>query len=464
MFLPPSRKGLHRVRDLVILAIVASGCLAALRRPWIGILVWTWLSIMNPHRFAYGFSYSAPLAASAAAATLLGLLMTKDRGSPVKGAPVAWTLAFMAWFTLSWLFGLSIEGDYPQWNKVMKVLFMTIVGMSLLRSKQHVLALSWVVVLSLALLGAKGGVFTIATGGGYRVWGPPGSFIADNNEFALALVMTIPLIRFLQLQLVSKVQRNLMTVLMVLCAASAMGSQSRGALLAITAMALLLWWRGKSRMLGGVVILIAATALVAFMPDSWVARMNTIGDYQEDRSALGRISAWWNAFGIAKSYVFGVGFNAARPELFARFSPYPDFVHAAHSIYFQVLGNHGFVGLFLFLGIFISTYRMAGAIRRASNGIPEARWCDDLAAMAQVSLVGYAVGGAFLSLAYFDLPYNVMMLVVLTHVWVKQKAWLMEPVYKPGWWTIPGLASPLALHRKPVPTANKVNRQPLDDR
>ena len=35
--------------------------------------------------------------------------------------------------------------------------------------------------------------------------------------------------------------------------------------------------------------------------------------------------------------------------------------------------------------------------------------------MAQVSLVGYAVAGAFLSLTWFDLPYNVMAAVVIAH-------------------------------------------------
>ena len=430
------------MRDLVIIALVLAGSLAALKRPWIGFLVWTWLSIMNPHRYAWGLAYDAPLAATAAISTLLGLLATKDRDSPFKGSPVVWTVLFMVWFTLSWLFGLSIEGDYPQWDKAMKIFFMIIVGLALMRTKQHILALAWVAALSLALLGLKGGVFTILTGGNHRVWGPPGSFIADNNEFALALVMAIPLLRFLQLQLTSKFQRLALTVTMVLCAAAALGTHSRSALLAISAMSLVLWWRGKSRLLGGFVIFSAGLSLVAFMPDSWVQRMATIDNYAEDRSALGRISAWWNAFGIAKNYLFGVGFNAARPELFERFSPYPDYVHAAHSIYFQVLGNHGFIGLILFLGIFISTYRMASAVRRVSKGIPQAHWCDDLATMAQVSLVGYAVGGAFLSLSYFDLPYNIMMLVVLSRVWVEKRGWETEPAYPPGWRTIPGLATP----------------------
>jgi hypothetical protein len=43
--------------------------------------------------------------------------------------------------------------------------------------------------------------------------------------------------------------------------------------------------------------------------------------------------------------------------------------------------------------------------------------------MMQVSLVGYAVGGAFLSLPYFDLPYNIMVMVVLARKWVERRAW-----------------------------------------
>lgn len=430
------------MRDLLVVGIVVLGALASLRRPWIGIMLWTWLSIMNPHRFTYGFAYSAPLAAVAAAAVLVGLVMTKDKSSPFKGSPVVWLALFMVWMTLSWLLGQDIAYDYEQWKKVMKIDIMIIVGMALLYSKQHVLALAWVSAGSLALLGLKGGIFTVATGGNYRVWGPEGSFIYDNNEFALSLVMAIPLLRFLQLQLLPGWRRHLMTITMLFCAAAALGTYSRGALLAMTAMSTVLWWRGKSRALGGLVIVVAAATLLTFMPESWTSRMSSISSYEEDRSALGRISAWWNAFGIAKDRLFGVGFNAATPELFARYSPYPDYVHAAHSIYFQVMGNHGFIGLFIFLAIFGSTYWWAARLRREAAVHPAATWCGELGAMAQVSLIGYFVGGAFLSLSYFDLPYNVMMMVVLTRLWVRKRGWETEPVYLPGWRTLPGLAAP----------------------
>lgn len=432
------------MRDILVVSIVIAGSLAALRRPWVGIMLWTWLSIMNPHRYTYGFAYSAPLAATAAISVFLGLLMTRDRESPFKASPVKWLVVFMVWMTISWLAGLDPAGDYAQWKKVMKIDVMILVSLMLLHRKQHIFALMWVCAGSLALLGIKGGIFTLSSGGDFHVWGPPGSFIEDNNEFAAALVMTIPLLRFLQLQLQKAWARHGMTAAMVLCAASALGSQSRGALLAISAMGVYLWWNGKNKLRIALALFVVSVSLLLFMPESWFTRMSTIDNYQQDASAMGRISAWWSAWNSAFHYPFGVGFNGARPELFALYSPYPETgARAAHSIYFEVLGNHGFVGLFLFLGLFVATWRAAGWLRRQKFTAPETRWCSELGMLCQVSLAGYAVGGAFLSLSYFDLPYDIMVMVVLTRVWVQKESWLTEPVYVPGWKTIPGLTAPV---------------------
>ena len=427
------------MRDILVVGIVLAMGIIALRRPWVGIMLWTWLSIMNPHRYTYGFAYSAPLAAFAAGTIVIGLVSTRERESPFKGAAAMFMLAFMLWVTLSWLFGLDPTDDYEQWKKVMKIDVMIIAALALLHTKQHVLALLWVSTGSLGLLGMKGGVFTLATGGNFRVWGPDGSFIYDNNEFALSLVMTIPLLRFLQLQLVNRWARLGMSAAMLLCAVAAVGSYSRGALLAISAMLMALWWRGKNKFFIGIAMVIGAVLLVGFMPDAWNTRMSSIEDYENDTSALGRISAWWTAWNIGLHYLTGVGFNAARPELFAIYSPYPTFVHAAHSIYFQILGNHGFVGLFLFLGIWFSSWFTAGWLRRNAKAIPQAAWCAELGGMCQVALIGYAVGGAFLSLAYFDLPYEIMVALLVTRQWVLSRAWETEPQQPYGWRWVPGL-------------------------
>ena len=448
------------MRDVIVMSVVLIGAIAALKRPWIGVMLWTWVSIMNPHRYTYGFAYDAPVAAIAAGATLLGFLITKDqRESPFKGPQVVAFALFFVWMTISWLAGIDPDGDYPQWNKITKVYFMIFVALSLLRSKTHIMALMWVCAGSLALLGAKGGVFTLIGGGGQRVYGPPGTFIEDNNEFAVALIMTIPLLRFLQTQIRSKWGKRGLTLTMVLVAVSALGSHSRGALLAITAMSLLLWWRSSGNRLKLAIFMTpVALAMLAFMPEAWFSRMETIETYQDDGSAMGRINAWWVAWGIAKNHLLGVGLNALHPQLFALYSPYPDVKpQVAHSIYFQVLGHHGFIGLAIWLSIWAGTWRWAGWLRKNARSVAQAAWCADLGSMIQVSMIGYLVGGAFLSLAYFDLPYNLMVMVVLARLWVARQAWKTEPAPTGSRWELPGLAGalptpPPVVDVKPPPT------------
>jgi putative inorganic carbon (hco3(-)) transporter len=414
------------MRDLVVVGIVLVGGLLALSRPWIGVMLWNWISIMNPHRYAWGFAVSAPVAMVAALATLIGLLFTRERESPMKGAPVWWLLLFTAWMTLSWLMGYDTAGDYWAWDRSIKIFLMIFVALALLRSRNHILALVWVCAGSLAILGAKGGLFTVLTGGAHRVWGPAGTFIGDNNHFALALIMTVPLLHFLQLQLQQVWQRHAMSVVMLLCVAAALGSHSRGALLAMIAMGVVLWWRSRRKLLISMAVLMVVLILLPMMPEHWWDRMATIQTYQEDASAMGRINAWYVAWHTAMTHVFGAGMSYQHQIFFDLYAPYEREVRAAHSIYFQILGNHGFIGLAIYLALWISTFRVAGWLRRHGGRTPQTRWTVDLGAMVQVSLVGFAVGGAFLSMPYFDLPYNMMMMVVLARRWVEQEAWKTE--------------------------------------
>lgn len=415
------------MRDLLIVSIVLIAAVMALKRPWIGVMLWTWLSIMNPHRFGWGFAYSAPLAMIAALATLAGLLFTQERQSPFKGVPVTIFAIFTVWITLSWQVGVDPSGDYALWDKVMKINFMTLITLVLLHNKYHIIAFTGVTVGSLAILGIKGGLFTVLHGGNYRVWGPPGSFIEGNNEFALAMVMIIPLLHFLQLQMQNKWGRRGLSLTMLLCTASALGSHSRGALLALIAMGAMFWWRSQRKGVMSVLILVVVLALVPMMPEEWFNRMETIETYQEDTSAMGRINAWIVAWEVAKTHFFGAGMHYEYPEFFYAYGTYETTVRAAHSIYFQILGNHGFIGLFLFVLIWFLTYSTGEWLRKHSYNIPETKWAADLGAMVQVGLIGYAVGGAFLSLPYFDLPYNMMIMAVLARKWVETRGWERDP-------------------------------------
>ncbi|MEO7497678.1 MAG: putative O-glycosylation ligase, exosortase A system-associated [Massilia sp.] len=409
------------MRDILVTLIVFGSLPFILRSPVNGALMWVWISVMNPHTQGWGFATQFPYAFVIAVVTVASLLFTRDpRALPL--TPISITLlAFVAWMNLTLPFSFFFDASLEQWAKVMKIMFMTLVCIMLVKSRHDIERLIWVLAISLGYYGIKGGIFTLRHGGGDRVWGPEGSFIGDNNAIALALIMTIPLMQFLRLQCRRRWLRRGLSVAMLLCALAALGSYSRGGLLAIGAMFGFMWIKSRRKPAMGAALIAGALVLLLFMPSQWSSRMDSIGEYQLDASAQGRINAWGMAWNLARDRFFGGGFEIYEPAVFALYGPNPADIHAAHSIYFQVLGEHGFVGLVLYLLLGVLTWRSASWIASSAEGIDDLRWAASLATMIQTSMVGFAVGGAFLSLVYFDVPYYLVGAVIATRALVEQR-------------------------------------------
>ncbi|MBS0348297.1 MAG: putative O-glycosylation ligase, exosortase A system-associated [Proteobacteria bacterium] len=407
------------MRDLLMVLILFAVLPYAVRHTYVAVNLWTWISIMNPHRLAYGFTHDAPVAAIAAAAALISLVVTKDKLELPKARPVVFLMLFVTWMCITTAASLYPTESIVQLTKVLKIQIMTFVALAALKERKHIELFIWMNVISIGFYGLKGGLFTITSGGGQRVWGPPGGFIEGNNELGAALIITIPLMNYLRLAFPNKWIKRGLLVMMLFSAIAALGTQSRGAFLAICAMGFALWLRSDHKLLTGMFVVVLAAMLVGFMPSSWENRMQTINNYEADGSAMGRINAWQLAINIANHRLTGAGYEAYTPETFAMYAPNPTDIHVAHSIYFSVLGEHGYVGLLLFLGVWLGAYGLAGRIRKETRNDKELFWLFHLAGMCQVSLIGYGVGGAFLSLAYFDLPYNIMVVVVSSWFWLK---------------------------------------------
>ncbi|WP_219137068.1 putative O-glycosylation ligase, exosortase A system-associated [Janthinobacterium sp. UMAB-60] len=412
------------MRDILITIIILGSLPFTLKSPAIGGLMWVWVSVMNPHTQAWGFATHLPFAFIIAIATMVSLFMTREpKNLPLTPVSVL-LLLFVAWMNITAPFALLPESSWVQWNKVMKIMLMSFVVMMVIRTRRDIVRLVWVLVGSIGYYGVKGGIFTIRSGGTERVWGPEETFIGDNNALALALIITIPLMYYLQ-QNTEKHRRWVrhgLSAAMLLSALAALGSYSRGALLAIAAMGLFMWLKSDRKLVLGALLGAVAPLLLAFMPERWAERMDTINTYQEDESAMGRLNAWRMAWNLARDRFLGGGFDVSDAAIFARYAPNPMDVHAAHSIYFQVLGEHGFVGLLIYLALGLATWRTAAVIIRRTRGQPELRWAHGLATMSQASLIGFAVGGAFLSLLYFDMPYYLMAALIATRIIVERQA------------------------------------------
>jgi len=416
------------VRDLLLTAIFFGSVPFVLWRPAIGVFLWVWVSIMAPHRMTFGFAYDFAFAQLIAIATLIGILFSREpRRLPVTPVTVVLFL-LLVWINVTTFFALDTSQALPMWERVMKVQFMVFVTLYVLHTKQHINVLIWVTALSVGFYGVKGGLFTLRGGGGEGlVWGPPGSFIEDNNSLALATTMTIPVLYYLVLQTSKRWLRWSLLGAVLLCGFSVLGSYSRGAFLGIAAMIGSLWWRSRAKFVTAFALALLIPVAIGFMPEKWVERMWSIQTYDQDASALGRINAWMMAINLANDRpLVGGGFEIYNEKVFSRYAPDQSDIHAAHSIYFQMLGEHGYVGLTLFLLLWFLVWRDASWIIRQSRSLGELRWAFDLARMIQLSLVAYAVGGAFQNQAYFDLPYELLIALVLTRVLVEKEIKTLE--------------------------------------
>ena len=239
------------------------------------------------------------------------------------------------------------------------------------------------------------------------------------------------------------VVRLAMTASIVRTLLSIVATHSRGAFLGLIMMVGRLL--AQSRKKGAVLLLIvlALPAVFVMMREEYFGRMETIQSFQEDRSAMDRINAWRTAFYIALDRpLVGGGCEVFRPLTFVKYAPDPTMYHNPHSIFFEVLGEHGFIGLALFLSLGLGSLITLGGVKRFAAEHEALNWMSDLASLLRVSLVGYATAGAFLGLDYFDFYYTLVAITVALSVLAER--YRAEGIPEPAQAAPPGVGSKAA--------------------
>lgn len=231
------------------------------------------------------------------------------------------------------------------------------------------------------------------------------TFLGDGNDYSLSVVISIPMC----LYLITK-SRALWLRLFWMGALGALilaviGTQSRGASIALACVFLFLWWKGRQKVIGLALILATVVAVVSYAPDVYFERMNTVANYEEEGSAMGRIVAWKTAMRmLAKHPLQGVGTGHFAVKLGTEFRP-PEFGDknlpwlTAHSVYFLLIGELGVPGITFLLAMLIGNFLINNRLLRDARAKQ-----SELAAlfvMLNGSLIAFAVGGAFLSVAYY---------------------------------------------------------------
>ncbi|MBF0382469.1 MAG: putative O-glycosylation ligase, exosortase A system-associated [Magnetococcales bacterium] len=434
------------MRDLFLTLFIFGMLPGAFFRPHIGVYLWAWVAYMNPHRLTWSYAYNFRFNYFIAIATILGIIVFWNKTVKIpRNYTVYFLYGFLVWTAISSL--NAINYPWHEWQQLVKIYMMITATFLLIDSKKAILTLVTIITLSIGYFGIKGGVFTITTGGQFQVLGPARSFFSDNNMFALAELMVVPMFLFLRTQLKNFWLRWLFVILALLAALSVIGSYSRGGLVGLIVITLYFWLRtpGKIR----IALLLAMVMPLAYnlMSERWQYRMISMVEKVEipkvvteyfsepalfdpendpfpedeesdelivdDSSVAGRIQAWTLAYRVAIDRPFvGGGFRTFHLNVFRKYLPGAQ-RRAAHSIYFQVLGEHGFVGFAVWTFMHLTGFLTRNRIMKKTKNIPELLWAHELARFIGISMIGYYASGAFLGLAYFDLPLHYISILVI---------------------------------------------------
>jgi len=391
------------MRDIVLLSAILIFLGLAFRYPFAGTLTWGWLTIMNPQMMVYGFAMGWPFNFAVALVTVSAWILSREKRYWPEDTLPWLMMALVVWMTFDSFFAVDPDWSWPLWNRTIKIFAFVFLCMAMIHNKARIHAMVWILVLSIGFFGAKGGMFTILTAGAYHVYGPDNTIISDNNQLALAVVMTLPLVYYLYVHTRHPTLRLCIGLTIPLQIATVLGSYSRGGIVALVVVLGLFWMRSRRKVLHLTAVAILVGGALLVMPPAFFDRVNSIDSTQTDASFQGRITAWNVAYDYAVDHFpFGAGFaGPQRPQIYNYYFPDAE-THAAHSIYFQVLGEHGFPALILYLLIIGLSLRNTRIVVKRCKDRPQMAWASDLAMMLEVSLVGFSVGGGALSMAYYD--------------------------------------------------------------
>lgn len=406
-------------RDVLVTLAVLCALPFCLFRTWVGLLTWSWLAYMNPHRLTWGFAHDLPFSQMVAAATLVGVLFANDRKPFLINRELVLLCGLWVWFFLTSLGAIYPQEAWEKFNEVSKILLMALLVVPFFQDRHRIRMLLLVIAASLGFYGFKGGLFVLLTGGQHMVLGPPDSFFSANTELALVMNMALPLLFYLAREETRRWLRRLLWAAFFLTIMTVPFTYSRGGTIGLVVVLLVLFVRARRRLLLIPVVAIGLVGFAYFAPGQWVDRMQSLEDVSVDGSAQLRMMSWRVALRIAEDRpVFGGGFKVfVHRETYDIYMPeYPRaFGHDAHSIYFNLIGEHGWGGLTIFGTLLVLAFLKLHSIRRLARANPAVAWAANYAHMIQASLATYLVTGAFLSVAYFDLMYQLIILVPLIH-------------------------------------------------
>ena len=420
------------MRDLFILFFLLFLFVAAFKRPFLMTLGYLYVDLVQPQQVSYYLLNSVPVSLVFGAAAVLFYVLFDDKRRLHFGLIQALMLLFLAWVTITTFNALLPQLAWAKWDPAWKAIGFGAFLPFVLRTRQRIEAAILVVVLSVATLTITGGIKTLLGGGGYgmmRLLVDSNTGLYEGSTISAVAIAMIPLVLYLYQfnQIVPKSRLTLLIAAGLIFAALLIpiGTEARTGLVCIAVLGGLLFLRVKRKFMYVLAASILAITAVPFLPQSFTGRMSTIKTYDADNSASTRLAVWGWTLNFVKTHPFGGGFyvykiNEIEVAMHKRTGEggivseqtrvVADRARAFHSSYFEVLGEHGYPGLAIYLAL-LGT--MLWQLRRLYNRFKaseEQHWIADLARSLGHTMIIYMVGSLFIGIAFQSTLYFLLAL------------------------------------------------------
>lgn len=410
--------------DLVLLAFIGYVLLLGLKRPFLWVLLYVYIDILAPQRIGYSLIASLPVSLIAFAAAFGGwLVLDRKEGGrfTLRQGLMAALLLYCLWTTG--------RADFPveaatKWDWVWKALLFAIFLPLTLTTRARIEGLALVLLLSVATIVIGTGLKTVLGGGGYqnlKFFVNDNSGIYESSTLATVAIGLIPMLWwFTRYGTIFRPHWTVTAFAVALtfaCLLVPIGTEARTGLLCIAALAGLTLRYTKRRFMFIAGAAMLGLVALPFLPQSYYKRMSTLAQPSGDESASTRVAVWEWTLDYVGTRPLGGGFDAYRGNRFnyvmpvtqtsgntttVTYQPVEDRGRAYHSSFFEMLGEQGWPGLFMWLALHaLGLWQMERLQRRYRAAEAEAtRWIAPLAAALQMGAIIYLVGATFQGIAY----------------------------------------------------------------
>ena len=421
------------LRSLYLTGIYLSFFVLGRATPFVLALGYLWVDTFSPQAIASSILTSIPVSLVMAVAAI-GSYIVVDREKGRLTAMSVLLILFAVWVTMTTAFWAEVPASaWEKWNYAFKTICFAAFLPFVFRSRIQIESLMQIYLFSLMVHFLPVGVKTIISGGGYgKDLGVIGgnALLSEGSTLAGVSLMLIPMIFYLRKHTLI-MPRSIVTQLgysglITLALAAAIGTYERTALIGMVVVGIGIWIRSRRKVLYGVIGVLAVMGVASATSDAWNQRISTIKHFDTEGSALGRILVWEWTLGYVAEHPLGGGFNSYKVDrvVFPPADPNDDPIIktgiAFHSIYFEVLGEQGYVGLGIFFAIIGLALMQLQKVARLTRNIEEMLWARELAYALQVSLVTLLACGSFIGIAFQPMLYYLFALAACLHAHVRQ--------------------------------------------